>query len=69
MELFNYAGHFWCYFRGTLKAMANREGGNLAEYIGIHGLKSYINSDIVLAETKEFTIPGTQFKGKGITCN
>lgn len=52
--------------RGTLKAMADREGGNLAEYIGIQGLKPYINSEIILAETKDFTIPGTQFKGKGI---
>lgn len=53
-------------FRGTLKAIAGREGGNLAEYIGVQGLKPYINSELVLAETITFTIPGTQYKGKGI---
>ena len=53
-------------FRGTLKAIAGREGGNLGEYIGVQGLKPYINSELVLAETINFVIPGTQYKGKGI---
>jgi len=53
-------------FRGTLKAIAGREGGNLAEYIGVQGLKDYINKELVLAETIEFNIPGIPYMGKGI---
>lgn len=53
-------------FRGTLKAIADREGGNLAEYIGVSGLKSYINKDLVLAETVDFFIPGSPTLGRGI---
>lgn len=53
-------------FRGVLKAIANREGGNLAEYIGVKALKPYINKELVLAETIEFNIPGIKYKGKGI---
>ena len=52
--------------RATLKAIADRDGGNLAEFIGVQALKSYINKDLVLAETVEFNIPGTQLKGRGI---
>jgi hypothetical protein len=52
--------------RATLKAIANRDGGNLAEFIGVTALKSYIDKDLVLAETIEFNIPGTQMKGRGI---
>jgi transcriptional regulator with XRE-family HTH domain len=53
-------------FRSMLKSIADRDGGNLAEYIGINGLKPYINSELVLAETIEFSIPGIQYLGKGM---
>lgn len=53
--------------RATMKAIANIESGALGDYIGVDALKSYINRDLVLAEIKEFNIPGTQLKGKGIT--
>ena len=53
--------------RSALKAIANRDGGNLAEYIGIQGLKPFISKELVLADIIEFHIPGTQFVGKGLT--
>jgi transcriptional regulator with XRE-family HTH domain len=55
-------------FRGLLRAIADREGGNLAEYIGVSGLKAYINKDDFLATTIEFNIPGAAYlsSGKGI---
>jgi hypothetical protein len=49
-----------------LKSIAGRTGGNLADYIGVQALKPFIDKDLVLAETIEFNIPGTQFTGKGI---
>lgn len=52
--------------RATVKAIANRDRGDLAEFIGISALKSFINKDLILAEVLEFSIPGTQFKGRGI---
>lgn len=52
--------------RSFLRTIANREGGNLAEYIGIHGLKPFIDSDLLAAGTTEFNIPGSS-KGRGLT--
>lgn len=53
--------------RSTLKAIADRDGGNLAEYVGIQGLKSFINKDLVLAESIDFNLPSSNFRGKGIS--
>ncbi len=53
--------------RATVKAIAEREGGNLGDYIGAQPLKTYINKDLVLGETIEFNIPGIRYQGKGIT--
>lgn len=53
--------------RGAVKAMTNQDAGNLVEYISVQGLKDFIDKDLVLVETKEFFIPGTQFRGRGIT--
>lgn len=52
--------------RAAVKAIADRERSGLADYIEVTPLKPYINSKLVLAETIEFNIPGTQYKGKGI---
>jgi hypothetical protein len=41
--------------------------GNLVEYLSVQGLKGFIDKDLVLVETKDFFVPGTQFRGKGIT--
>jgi P63C domain len=53
--------------RGAVKAMTGQDAGNLVEYISIQGLKDFINKDLVLVGTKDFFIPGTQFRGRGIT--
>jgi hypothetical protein len=53
--------------RGAVKAMTGQDAGNLVEYLSIQGLKNFINKDLVLVETKDFFIPGTQFRGRGIT--
>lgn len=53
--------------RGAVKAITGKDGGNLGEYLGVQGLKGFIDKDLVLVETKDFFIPGTQFRGLGIT--
>lgn len=53
--------------RGAVKAITGKDAGNLGEYLAIQGLKDYINKDLVLVETKDFFISGTQFRGVGIT--
>jgi hypothetical protein len=53
--------------RAAVKAIAEADSGDLAKFIGVSFLNSFINKDLVLAELIEFNIPGTQFKGKGIT--
>ena len=52
--------------RKAVKAITDREGGNLGEYIGVSALKPFINKDLILGETREYNIPATQFKGRGI---
>lgn len=51
----------------TVKAIANAESGDLAKFIGVSSLNPFINKDLILAELVEFSIPGTQFRGKGLT--
>jgi hypothetical protein len=51
----------------VVKAITDKEGGNLGEYIGVSSLKEFIDKDLVLGESYEFDIPGTQFRGRGIT--
>jgi hypothetical protein len=53
--------------RGAVKAMTGQDAGNLVEYLSVQSLKGFIDIDLVLVETKDFFIPGTQFRGKGIT--
>ena len=53
--------------RAAVKVLAGVDGGILEDYIGVKALKDFVNSDLVLEETVEFYIPGTQFRGKGIT--
>lgn len=50
--------------RATVKAITDREGGNLGEYIGVQALKAFINKDLILGETIEFNIPGTESVAK-----
>ncbi|WCK26608.1 P63C domain-containing protein [Agrobacterium pusense] len=53
--------------RSAIKSFAGIESGNLGNYIGVSGLKPFINSDLILGELSEFSIPGTQFRGNGMT--
>lgn len=53
--------------RSAVKSMTSVDSGKLGNYIGVSALKSYINSDLILGELLEFSIPGTQFKGMGLT--
>lgn len=53
--------------RGAVKAMTGQDAGNLVEYLSVSGLKGFVDSDLVLGETKDFFISGTQFRGRGIT--
>lgn len=52
--------------RATAKALTGKESGNLGEYLGAKALKPFIDKDLVLRETVDFHIPGTQFTGKGL---
>lgn len=53
--------------RSAIKSMSGADSGNLGSYLGVSALKSYINSDLILGELLEFSIPGTQFTGRGMT--
>ncbi|KFJ54464.1 P63C domain-containing protein [Bordetella bronchiseptica] len=53
--------------RAAVKSIADADSGDLAKFIGVSSMKSFINKDLVLAELLDFTIPGTQFKGSGLT--
>ena len=55
--------------RGAVKAITGKDAGNLVEYLSIQGLKGFIDKDLVLVETRDFFIPGTQFRGVGITAD
>jgi hypothetical protein len=53
--------------RATIKSIANSETSDLAGYIGASALKSFIDKEKILAELVEFSIPGTQLTGMGMT--
>jgi hypothetical protein len=52
--------------RTVVKAIAGTDSGKLGDYIGVNALKPFINSELVLGETVEFNLPGTQYRGRGI---
>lgn len=53
--------------RAAVKVLTGIDGGVLEDYIGVKALKPFVNSGLVLEETIDFHIPGTGFRGKGIT--
>ena len=53
--------------RSAVKAITGQDASNLGEYLSISGLKDFVDKDLVLGETVDFHIPGTQFRGRGIT--
>ncbi|MFH1157901.1 MAG: P63C domain-containing protein [Pseudomonadota bacterium] len=53
--------------RSAIKSIAETDSGDLGSYIGVETLKPFINSDLILGGLVEFSIPGTQLKGLGLT--
>ena len=53
--------------RSAIKSMSGVISGNLGNYIGVVALKPFIDSNLLLGELLEFSIPGTQFTGRGMT--
>ncbi|MGY4663208.1 hypothetical protein ACVWZ9_004002 [Pseudomonas chlororaphis] len=53
--------------RSAIKSISKTESGNLGAYIGVSSIKPYVNSDLILGELLDFSIPGTQFTGRGMT--
>lgn len=51
----------------AVKAITDRDGGNLGEYIGVSALKPFLDKELILREMIDFTVPGTHFRGRGIT--
>lgn len=52
--------------RASVKAIADTDSGNLGSFIGATALKPFIDKDIILGETIDFNIPGTQLQGRGL---
>lgn len=53
--------------RSAIWAFSGTDSGKLGNYIGVSALKPFLNSDLILGELIEFSIPGTQFRGNGMT--
>jgi hypothetical protein len=53
--------------RSAVSSIAEADSGDLAKFTGVSALKPFINNDLILAELLEFSIPGTQFVGRGMT--
>ena len=47
--------------RSAIKSISGVVSGNLGSYVGVVALKPFIDSDLILGELLEFSIPGTQF--------
>ena len=55
--------------RQVVHALSGADSGNLDSYIGSAALREYIDSKHVLASVIDFYVPGTQFRGKGVTAD
>lgn len=55
--------------RSAVLALTGKEHGNLGEIVGVAPLKPLLDVGLVLGETREFSVPRTQFKGRGITAD
>ena len=53
--------------RSAAKSMTGIVTGDLESYVGVVALKPFIDSELVLEQLLEFSIPGTQFIGRGMT--
>jgi hypothetical protein len=54
-------------YRATLKAIADRDGSNLSDYLDTRTIRSYIDKASILSDSIEFYLPGGLQNGKGIT--
>ncbi|MDA3626466.1 P63C domain-containing protein [Saccharopolyspora sp. WRP15-2] len=52
--------------RSAVRALTGVDGSDLDSYIGVQNLRDHLDSRRILASAVEFSIPGTQFTGKGI---
>lgn len=53
--------------RSAIKSVSGADTGNLGSYLGVEALKPFIDSELLLGELLDFSIPGTQFTGRGMT--
>ncbi|MEE4208569.1 MAG: P63C domain-containing protein [Parvularcula sp.] len=53
--------------RSAVRSITRTDGSDLETYIGAKSLKSFIDKDYILEQLVQFTIPGTQFTGRGMT--
>lgn len=53
--------------RSAVRAISETDSGNISSLIGATSLRPYINLDLILSELEEFSIPGTQLLGRGMT--
>lgn len=73
------SGHIDCYvldnndrvlaLRSAVRALTGVDGSDLDSYIGVQSLRGYLDSKEVLAGALDFSIPGTQFTGRGLRAN
>lgn len=53
--------------RSAVRAITDTESGNLISVIGANALRPYINVELINSGLEEFSIPGTQLLGRGMT--
>jgi len=53
-------------YRATLKAIADRDGSNLGDYLDTKTIRKYIDKESILSESIEFHLPGSLQNSKGI---
>jgi hypothetical protein len=55
--------------RQVIHALSGVDSGNLDSYIGSSALREYLDSQKVIGAVIDFYVPGTQFRGKGVTAD
>jgi len=53
--------------RSAVKAIADIDSGKLTSVIGASSLRPFIDLELIESELEEFSIPGTQLLGRGMT--
>lgn len=55
--------------RTAVFALTGKQHGNLGEIVEVAALKSLLDADLILGETREFAVPGSPFRGKGLAAD